>query len=386
MSGWNFDFGSNTKNDNSSFNFNSNDKNNTLNWGNTADKSSSSGWNFNTNTANTGFNWGTSTANTSNTDNPWNFGIGQNQNQSQNQNVNFIFPNQQATQKQAENPIEELHSISNAYNPGHPDCRFEFILYSKVNNPSRNPIILEKPPLIRPQLWEMANKNNPDNRNLICVPIRSYQQLKERSQICLAGHISKCQMFEKLSNQFNQLRDEIENKTRQEILDLKETQTQLSFRLLVILREYILRLTAQNYITDNVASGMGNITSQGIPIVSPMTDRLLYASRNTLTTDEIRMKNIFHNLFKEIQKLHQKFVTVDDKLQMRKERDQLELSVKAKPKSNIDNMPHVLPTNEQMKHIYHVLQQQQSFLFQMTKTVQQDYEDLNVIFKGIYNL
>lgn len=70
-----------------------------------------------------------------------------------------------------------------AYDPNNPSCRFQFVLYNKVDDAS----VYDPAPAFRihPGLYQQAVRENPDPAKLVPVPALG----GSRSRACIAGGV-----------------------------------------------------------------------------------------------------------------------------------------------------------------------------------------------------
>merc|ERR1719410_99882 len=139
------------------------------------------------------------------------------------------------------NPMNKIEQVHHQYDAQHPLCRFETVVYNKLPS-TMDANCFDKPPLIRSQVWDQGIKQNPNPSKFVPVGVRGYNELNQRSNLCLAGHCSAIKRFQEISEKINMLKDEINIKTKQSIVDLKQSQIHLSHRLLAILRNYICKM------------------------------------------------------------------------------------------------------------------------------------------------
>ena len=59
----------------------------------------------------------------------------------------------------------EVRAIYDAYNPQSPNCRFQYVLYNKVDNPS----LTQTSPqfALHSGLWQQATRDNPDPQQYV---------------------------------------------------------------------------------------------------------------------------------------------------------------------------------------------------------------------------
>eukprot|EP01084_Bolivina_argentea_P023114 43062_1 len=366
---------------NSSFTFgnasNNNKKNNntgSFQWGSSTNNSSNNNQN---NSNNNSFNFSGSSNNNNNSSG------NTNNNSSGNTNIpSFNFGNStpSTTGQRSINPMIDISRLHNQYNPENQQCRFETVLYNKIP-PTMNASAFDKPPLIRPQIWDRGIKDNPYPNKLVPVGIRGSNELNQRSNLCLAGHCSAIKRFQEISEKINVFRDEIGIKTKQTITDLKQTQIYLSQRLLAILRVYVVKMTdAQSSNTNN---------------------NLSLHNGNHLSAKEMKLKNVLQQMSRESKQLVQLYTRVhklsyDLNIESRSRDASLDIKDTAMndTSSNLTNycntnaivsmdLDHPDPRN--MKQMFGFLKQQQMFVQLLSETVQSDVKDLNVIQNGIQN-
>lgn len=239
-----------------------------------------------------------------------------------------------------ENPMDNIQRIYAQYNAQNPLCRFETVLYNKIPS-SMNTNCFDKPPLIRSQVWDQGMKNNPDSSAFVAVGIRGYNELNERSNLCLAGHCSAIKRFEEISEKVNALRDQINIKTKQTIVDLKQSQIHLSHRLLAILRNYVCKMTADQ-------SNCANLNSK-----------------------EMKLKNVLCQMDEESKQLVHLYAHIN------------KLSANLRAEHNANNhgesSKNFINNKSSMKQIFSFLKQQQQFVKLLADTTKNDIKDLNVI-------
>ena len=304
-------------------------------------------------------------SNNNNNNNPFNSGGACNNNS----NVpNFNFPANNASNltvnasnnPNGDNPMKHIERIYQQYNAQHPLCRFETVLYNKIPS-TMNANCFEKPPLIRSQVWDQGIKQNPDHRKFVPVGIRGYNELNQRSNLCLAGHCSTIKRFQEISEKINELKDQINIRTKQTIVDLKQSQTHLSHRLLVILRNYVCKMSAAQ-------SHGANLSEISLHSLSGKEMKL----KNVLAQMNEESKQLAH-LFGHISKLSANFGQNSMLSHNGSDSGDGELG-KHYLNNNADHMD---PAN--MKQMFCFLKQQQQFVQLLAKTVQNDVKDLNVI-------
>ena len=331
----------------------------TFNWGdnntNNNNNSNAGGWSFGSTTQNnnSGFNFGSNNSNNNNNNNLLTFDNSSNNNN----NNNF------------DNPLPKIKKLFNEYNPNTNECRFESILYNKIpKNSNKNNYI--KPPNVRTQLWEYALKNNPNPKELIPVCIKGYNELNERSKLCLAGHISTQNYYNKISNKIDKIKHDINNKIKQKIIELKETQINLSNRLLIILREYIVKIT-NNYKNNNNNNNYNNTFNN---------DLLFNDNSLPLNRNEIQLKNTLQTLLTDVKLLQKNFYEIN------------ELTVNFNNNNNITNnnnnnygynIFNNISNDKNIDKLYEFLDKNTKLLKYLTQTVHNDLNDLDVILKGM---
>jgi len=396
-----FFFGNNSGNGNANTNTNTNANANpntssfTFGGGNSNNNNNSSF--LGGNNSNSSFNFGNNNSNNNNTasNNAPNFAFGNqaNNNNNNNNGNSNNNPNNaaQMTGGGGDNPLHQIKQIADQYDASHGMCRFETILYNKLpaNIPSSS---FDKPPMIRTQIWDQGIKNNPSPTELIPVGIRGYQQLNERSNLCLAGHCSAIKRFQEISEKLNALKNEININTKQSIVDLKQMQIHLSLRLLSILRVYVCQVT-QSSPQNAVASSSSSLH----PSSSSSMAIAMNLSQSTPTTttaptmpllcpSELKLKHVLQQMMRESKQLASLYQHVQ-KLSL-----QLGMDDGSMYRRNggggsggmgmqMQSMDHIDASS--MKQMFEFLQQQQKFVSLLTKTVQNDVKDLNVIGNGI---
>ena len=360
------DNNNNNNNNNTTSLFSSNNNNNTL-FGTS-----------NNNNNNNNNNSNNSNSNNNNNGSQPSFLFSSNANNNNNNNNNYSM-NMNNMNNSNDNPLNDIQHIYNQYNGQHSTCRFETVLYNKI--PSNiNKSTFEKPPLIRPQIWEQGIKNNPSSSELIPVGIRGYKELNERSNLCLAGHCSSIKRFQEISEKVNKLKEEIDIKTKQTIHDLKQQQIYLSNRLLAILRCYVVKMVGNN---DNNNSQIILNNNQN---VSNLNISSLHSSSNGLSKQEMRLKHVLDQMSQESKQLMH--------LNQHINKLSSQLAIEGKTDKNgdiegsfigntviMEGLNHSNPKN--MKRMFTFLKQQQQFVGLLAKTVQNDMKDMSVIMDGI---
>eukprot|EP01083_Nonionella_stella_P075998 206878_1 len=411
MSGWNWSFNSNnnttsnssnSKSNNSGFNWNSNNNNNNSSNNNTNNNSNSWSWNTksntnnNNNSNNNSWSWNTN-SNSNNNSSGWNFNTATNNNNNNNNNSssswnwntnntnnnknsnnnawNFNTNNQNNNGNNytvlynANNPLSVIRKLVSEYLPAedNPNCRFETILYNKV--PKQRMISFEKPPFVRAVVWDKFVANNPDPHNLVPVAVRGYSALHDRSKLCLAGHVSATKSYSEVMDKINELKYNIDKKMRDQILELKQIQIRLSHRLLVILKTYVLMSVQQEHIQQgNRSHARNNREVMSMPRLNP---------------DENRMKKNLDALMKQTRSLYFRMSNVDKSIQhvsMEPGYEQKRMDIQRNVVHEDSGM-FVDPNNK--KAIFNFLHDQTKILSQLSKTVQKDMDDLNIIENGI---
>jgi len=284
-----------------------------------------------------------------------------------------------------DNPLQDITNIANQYNPNHTQCRFESVLYNKLpTNISKSSF--DKPPLIRTQIWEQGIKNNPSPSNLIPVGIRGYQQLNERSNLCLAGHCSSIKRFQEISEKVNKLKEEIDIKTKQTIHDLKQQQIYLSHRLLSILRTYTVKLNANNQNQNELQQNLNNSSLNNSSLSLHREQK-----NNGLSMEEMKLKRVLDQMSQESQQLMLLFQHVNklsSHLEIEGGHNKKDLLSNNSNSTFIGNNAVILdgldhPDPNSMKQMFSFLKQQQQFVGLLAKTVQSDIKDMGVINNGI---
>ena len=286
-----------------------------------------------------------------------------------------------------DNPINDIHNISYQYNPNHPQCRFETVLYNKIPS-NMNKATFDKPPLIRTQIWEQGIKNNPSPSDLIPVGIRGYQQLNERSNLCLAGHCSSIKRFQQISEKINQLKEQIDIKTKQTIHDLKQQQIYLSHRLLAILRTYTVKLNETDNSNNNNINNINNNNSS-----LSLHSMEINKKNGGLSMGEMKLKRVLEQMSQESKQLMLLFQNIN-KLSSHLEIEGVNKggittdSVMMEGRTFVGNNAVILdgldhPDPNSMQQMFSFLKQQQQFVSLLAKTVQSDIKDMGIIINGL---
>jgi len=169
----------------------------------------------------------------------------------------------------------------------------------------------------------------------------------------------------------NALKDEVNIKSKQTIVDLKQSQIHLSQRLLAILRTYICKITQANNQNN--------------------------ASLHRLGNQEVKLKNVLAQMNEESKQLVHLYGRVNKmcaNLGLNSRENQNGYANGELHRENgmamgrqfmtsngmQQQMEHVNPNN--MKQMFSFLKQQQQFIQLLAKTVQNDMKDLNVIANG----
>ena len=373
---------------NNSSSNNNNNNNSSWSWGNNSssnnNNTSSSGWdwgntnnNSNNNNNNNGWNWGNNNNSNNNNNNnlSWNFG---NNNNNNNQNNNRNNPSFGNNQYDPNNPRSVMQRIFSEYNPhsNNPNCRFEAILYNKV--PRNSTKYFEKPPWVRAQLWDQFVNNNPDKNNLVPVAVRGYEQLNERGRLCLAGHLSIIKSHSKIIEKINELKYNIEKKIKDKILELKQVQIDLSYRLLVIIKAYIiLSQKQQQQQLQNVAMSQQGLTEQNKQMVAVISG---------LTNGEKEMKRRLDILTHETRKLHHLMANIDKSMmeianESNFNKNRMDITVGTNVM--IDDYNDIMDKPENAKMVFNFLSDQTKIISQLMKTVNKDLDDIEIIKGGI---
>ena len=271
-----------------------------------------------------------------------------------------------------------MRRIFSQYNPheNNPDCRFEAILYNKVPKNFAN--YFEKPPCVRAQLWDQFVNKNPDKANLVPVAVRGYDELNDRSKLCLAGHLEIIKNHKMLTDKIDSLKYNIEKKIKDKILELKQIQIDLSYRLLVIIKTYIIMSQRQQrQELQQVATTQQGLTEE---------NRLLVAVISGLTLGEKEMKQRLDILMRETRGLHYIMANINKSmLEVVNAGGYNENNMDLTSSNGVDkgNYDDIIDKPNNMKAMFNFLTDQTKIISHLTKSVQKDLDDLNVIKNGI---
>ncbi|CEO98958.1 hypothetical protein PBRA_007072 [Plasmodiophora brassicae] len=141
---------------------------------------------------------------------------------------------QQQQQQQQQAWEREVRSIVEAYDPNNPSCRFQFVLYNKVDDAS----VYDPAPAFRihPGLYQQAVRENPDPAKLVPVPALGFDALNQRiaQQSLARSHHAK--ELEICRERINVLDQEYECIKKVTIPGYRQRHADLSLRLLRIAR------------------------------------------------------------------------------------------------------------------------------------------------------
>merc|ERR1719206_107695 len=254
---------------------------------------------------------------------------------------------QQQTQPQQHgvNPLSVMSHLQSQYDARSAQCRFECVLYNKIPA-NMSAAAFDKPPLIRTAVWEQGLANNPSANKLVPVAVRGYDEMRQRSNLCLAGHCSAIKRFEELSQRIAALKHQIDAKTKQTITDLKQTQLFLSQRLLAVLRAFVCQSQTEN---------------QNPNLKTPMSQ------------NELKLQKALERMARESNELLSLFAHVK-RVASRMDSDRKGFVVQ----SDAEHL-----SAEAMQQMFAFLKQQQNFVHLLAKTVQTDIKHLDVVRHGM---
>merc|ERR1712129_443903 len=196
-------------------------------------------------------------------------------------------------------------------------------------------------------------------QNLVPVAVRGYNELCDRSRLCLAGHLSTIKSYQDISKKINVQKEQMK-KTQDVILELKRMQINLSHRLLVVIKTYIHLSVAYQHQNPNVSVVPRLTESEKV-----MKGRLSILMRE--------MQNLNYSMAK-VQRMTKRIAMTDgyngsnDQMQMNKFHQSEE---------------RVVDEAENGKNIFNFLSDQNKIIAFLSKTVQKDMDDLNVMTDGL---
>ena len=278
--------------------------------------------------------------NNSNNGNNWNFDSSSN---AQNNGKRF----------NPKDPKDVMQKLYGEYNPQSPNCRFEVILYNRVPPNQVGNFRLQKPVNVRPQLWDQFVANNPDKTHLAPTAIRGYHDLDIRSKLCFSGHCKMIKSYELIAERVDALKMDIEKRMKDQILELKQIQMDLSYRLLVVIKAYILKsLQTQR-------------EQQGQVIEA------------ALNVNERRMQEMLEGLVGEARELQYKMAHAD--------RLMAEvgsgMSMAVTETRTVDE--EAMFDQKSMNAMFNCLTDDTKIISYLAKTVQKDYDDLEIMRSGL---
>jgi len=262
------------------------------------------------------------------------------------------------------NPMVAVQHIADQYNPQSANCRFQTVLFNQTPQGVAPPM-LEKPPLIRHQIWAQGLQSNPDPKRLVPVAVAGYNDLTLRSELCLSAHVKMQKELQSIEEALRGLRDRMEVAIKPTIADLKQNQIQLSHRLLAVLRGAVCRMTEDQTLGPNQ-----NASNLPLAVISGRS-----AWESPLSAKELQMKAELDRLSRESRELMAGYSRIHkmwDHLHV----DGVAAGIHRVTVSNEGLEP------ENMKLMFEFLKQQQSFIQLLASTVKADQKDLEVIRQG----
>ena len=268
-----------------------------------------------------------------------------------------------------------MQKLYGEYDPQSANCRFEVILYNRV--PPNHVGNFPKPLNVRPQLWDQFVANNPDKANLAPTAMRGYNELDVRSKQCLGGHTKIINHYGQIAERVDALKVDIEKRIKDQIAELKQVQIDLSYRLLVVVRAYILfSLKSQR-------------EQQGQVMVPPLTvnERTM---RDTLQgmANATRELQVLHWIFVafSLSMIHMTSLCLTQYKMAHADRLMAEagagtgLAVTG-GRSTVDEEE--VFDEKCMNAMFNCLSDDTKIISYLAKTVQKDYEDLEVMRNGL---
>lgn len=279
-------------------------------------------------------------------------------------------PQQNRATVNGSNPMVAVQRIADQYNPQSAGCRFQTVLFNQTPQ-GVAPSMLEKPPLIRPQIWAQGVQSNPYPKRLIPVAVAGYNDLTLRSELCLSAHVKLQKEMQSKEEALRGLRDRMEVSIKPMIADLKQNQIQLSHRLLAVLRGAVCRMAEEQTLGPNQ-------NASNLPLAVALSHSHLSgrsAWESPLSAKELQMKAELDRLSRESRELMAGYSRIHkmwDHLNI----DGVTANIRRVTVSNDGLEP------KNMKLMFDFLKQQQSFVQLLASTVQADLKDLAVIRQG----